>query len=389
MKKVIYQDTTQRIPIKMWLDDIDDNAMQQAYSLSQLPFAFKHIALMPDCHLGHGMPIGGVMATEGVIVPNAVGTDIGCGMSAHKTDITAYTLQDKDLKNILRGIRHQIPIGFSHHKHPQEWDGFDNAPYLEVVIEQIDNARYQIGTLGGGNHFIEIQKDENNQVWIMLHSGSRNLGFRIANYYHKLAKNLCGKWYSDIPTDQLSFLPMDSDAGRGYKEAMEFALNFAHANRRRMMKRIEEILYNVRGISFVGEQYNIHHNYASVENHFGKNVLVHRKGATSARKGEIGIIPGSQGTKSYIVEGLGNPDSFHSCSHGAGRIMSRKEAIDSLDIEEEKMRLDAKGIIHSIRTKNDLDEAPSAYKDISIVIKNQEDLVKIVTELRPIAVIKG
>ena len=386
MKKVL---SSERKPIKMWLDSVEDGALEQAKNLANLPFVFKHIALMPDCHQGYGMPIGGVMATENVVIPNAVGVDIGCGMLAAKTDTTVHHLDEKQIKNFVAGVKRQIPVGKNSHKEPKTWSEFEYAPDIDVVRNEIEKAEHQIGTLGGGNHFIELQRDTDGNVWVMIHSGSRNFGYTVAKYYNNVAKALNKKWFSSVPAQaDLAFLPMGTTMGMEYMDAMEFAVEFALANRRRMLKRVEEILYNVGKIT-VGKPINIAHNYAQYENHFGKNVIVHRKGATSARKGEIGIIPGSQGTSSYIVEGLGNPDSFTSCSHGAGRLMSRTKAKTDLDLATEQRRLDELGVIHDLKTKDALDEAAGAYKDIDIVMENQSDLVRIVTKLSPLAVVKG
>ena len=390
--------STERIPIKLWLGDIEAPALEQAKQLANLPFAYHHIALMPDCHLGYGMPIGGVMATNNVIVPNAVGADIGCGMCAVKTDLNIQATDSTFIKLVMGTIRNEIPVGFEHHKLEQQWNGFDNAPDLPIIDQEIEGSMKQIGTLGGGNHFLEIQKDEHDNVWFMIHSGSRNIGLKIAKYYNNKATELCQRWFSNIPEikgeDGLAFLPMDDESGVEYLEAMKFACDFAYANRQKMMFKIMEIIKNLsskhKGIKIGFEDpINIHHNYASLENHFGKNVWVHRKGATSARLGEIGIIPGSQGTASYIVKGLNNPDSFRSCSHGAGRKIGRKEAQRTLVLADEIKRLDDAGVIHSIRNVEDLDEAAGAYKDIDIVMNNQKDLVEIVTTLKPVAVVKG
>ena len=382
--------STEKIPIKLWVTDPEAGALKQAYDLAKLPFAFKHIALMPDAHSGYGMPIGGVMATSGVVVPNAVGLDIGCGMCAVKTSLTKISVES--LKKVMGLIREKIPLGFNHHPTPQSWEGFKDAPNVRVVQEQLSSATRQLGTLGGGNHFIEIQQGSDGFIWLMLHSGSRNFGKQIAETYHDKARVLCERWYSDLPTSELSFLPMESSEAKEYFEAMKFALEFAKENRFRMIDAmklsVREVLNN-KSLDLFGETINIHHNYAIWENHFGKNVIVHRKGATSARDGELGIIPGSQGTKSYIVRGKGNPESFTSCSHGAGRMMGRKDAKRRLNLEAEKKMLDDQGIIHSIRSLDDLDEAPSAYKNIDVVMANQADLVDIVTELRPLGVIKA
>lgn len=377
MKEVI---TSERIPIKLWLDDIEDGALHQAKNLANLPFAFKHIAIMPDSHTGYGMPIGGVLATKGVVVPNAVGVDIGCGMRAVKTNLRCV----KDIKFVMGKIRDAIPLGFDHHKTNQEWGGWESAPDEKIVQEQIKSAKKQLGTLGGGNHFIEIQKGSDGHIWLMVHSGSRNFGLKIATYYNKIAQSLCEKWYSQIPNKDLAFLPIETKEAKDYITAMEYALMFAKENRRAMMS---HMVASVE--ARVLEEIDIHHNYAAWENHFGKNVIIHRKGATYAREGIIGIIPGSQGTKSYIVKGKGNPESFMSCSHGAGRKMGRKEAKKSLILADEIQRLNEQGIVHGIRNIQDLDEAAGAYKDISEVMSNQTDLVEILVELQPLGVIKG
>jgi tRNA-splicing ligase RtcB len=377
--------TTERIPVKLWLDDIEDGALAQAKDLANLKFAFKHIAIMPDSHQGYGMPIGGVMATEQVVVPNAVGVDIGCGMTAIKSDIKVEDISQDDLKEIMGEIRKVIPMGFGHHKEKQEWEGFNSAPDIEVIQKQLENAKYQLGTLGGGNHFIEIQKGDDGFVWVMLHSGSRNFGLQTATEYNKLAQKMCEKWSSDVPNKDLCFLPMDSKEGEDYFKAMNYALDFAFANRHLMLLRIMDIIGN-QHFEPAG-LINIHHNYAAMENHFGKNVLVHRKGATKATEGLIGIIPGSMGSPSYIVEGLDNAESFKSCSHGAGRRMGRGEAIRTLNLEEEQNKMG--DIIGKPRDQKHIDEAPGAYKDIDIVMNNQADLVKIKVKLLPMANIKA
>jgi tRNA-splicing ligase RtcB len=373
--------TTEKKPIKLWLDDIEDGALEQAKNLANLPFVYKHIAIMPDSHQGYGMPIGGVMATQGVVVPNAVGVDIGCGMRAVKTGLPCLG----NIKDIMGKIREHIPVGFSHHKEVQAWDMWDEAPDEVIVQQELSSAKKQLGTLGGGNHFIEIQMGSDGYIWFMVHSGSRNFGYKIANHYHKVAQSLCEKWYSDIPDKDLAFLPIGLDAANDYMSAMNYALDFARENRSKMMHAITE----AAGVEDIQQMIDIHHNYAAWENHFGKNVIVHRKGATLAREDTIGIIPGSQGTKSYIVKGKGNPESFNSCSHGAGRKMGRKQATRELDLQDEIQRLDDQGIVHGIRNTKDLDEAAGAYKDISTVMSNQTDLVDIIVELTPLGVIKG
>ena len=380
---------TEKRPIKLWLDDIEDGALAQARNLANLPFIHKHIAIMPDAHQGYGMPIGGVMATTGVIVPNAVGVDIGCGMIAAKTSI--INIDTSDVKAIMGKIRDVVPVGFDHQADDQYWVGFNEVPENSVIYDQLASARKQLGTLGGGNHFIEIQEDQDGVIWIMVHTGSRNFGYKIAKHYHETAKRMCERWYSDIPDPELSFLPIETREGKEYFEAMNYALQFSFANRQMILSRALECFESVVGSGgfAIADTVNVHHNYAAWEHHYGKNVIVHRKGATLARKGTMGIIPGSQGTKSYIVMGKGNPESFGSCSHGAGRRMGRKQAIRELVFEEEIRKLDEQGIVHSIRTEKDLDEASGAYKDIGAVMANQADLVDIIFELSPLGVIKG
>ena len=391
LKKVV---TTEKQPIKLWLDDIDAGALEQARNLANLPFVHKHIAVMPDAHLGYGMPIGGVMATSDMIIPNAVGVDIGCGMCAVQTSL--QHISREKLKHIMGLVRSTVPLGFKHHKNKQNKSLMPKTPGniplsdMPIVFREFQNALTQLGTLGGGNHFIEIQKGSDDHIWIMIHSGSRNIGFKVANYYNKLAIQLNVKWGSSIPKKwQLSFLPMDSEAGRNYFHEMQYCVDFALANRNVMMERIQDAFLAVAAPVFFQSFINIAHNYAAMETHYHKNVIVHRKGATRALDGEMGIIPGSQGTPSYIVKGKGNEESFSSCSHGAGRRMGRKQAQRQLDLHYEQKRLDDQDIIHSIRSRRDLDEASSAYKDIDKVIENQLDLVEVVVELRPLAVIKG
>jgi tRNA-splicing ligase RtcB len=390
MKKII---STGRVPIKLWLDDIEDNALEQAKNLANLPFVFKHVAIAPDCHYGMGTCIGSIMATNGTIVINAIGVDIACGVIAIRTSLTE--IDTVSLKTIMSGIRKVIPVGFKKHKDPQPLIHMPldkDVSDKEIVYREFENACKSLGTLGGGNHFIEIQRGDDGYIYIMIHSGSRNLGKQVADHYNKIAIALNEKWFSSVTKDkQLAFLPLDSDEGQAYLNEMEYCVSFARANRQLMMERIKDVFVETLSdidITFDNE-INIAHNYARMENHFGKNVMVHRKGATSAKESERGIIPGSQGSKSYIVRGLGNRDSFTSCSHGAGRVMGRKQAQRELNLADEIKRLDDLGVVHSIRSKQDLDEAPSAYKDINIVMENQSDLVEIVIELTPLAVIKG
>jgi tRNA-splicing ligase RtcB len=327
---------------------------------------------------------GNFALSSGVFVHNC---DIGCGMGCVRSSLTS--IETDILKKIIGKIREYVPVGFEHHKEKQAWAGFDEAPDIEVVKRELTSARCQIGTLGGGNHFLELSRGSDGHIWAMLHSGSRNFGLKIANEYHNKAKVLCERWYSDITDKDLSFLPIEDKIAKEYLDAMNYALKFAQESRRLMMERVKQAISECVGEVTFDEPINIHHNYAAWEHHYGEDVIVHRKGATSAREGQMGLIPGSQGTKSYVVKGKGNPESFMSCSHGAGRKMGRGQAQRTLNLEAEKKLLDDQGIIHAIRNAKDLDEASGAYKDISVVMDNQKDLVDIVIELSPMAVIKG
>lgn len=379
--------TAGSVPIKAWTEDVEQGALDQAYNLSNLPFAFRHIALMPDVHQGYGMPIGGVMATmENIVVPNAVGVDIGCGMAAIPLLLRRHEIKPY-LKAIVNEIYRWIPVGFGWNERMQ--DGMPEMDYdidLPVTMENYMDARRQLGTLGGGNHFIEIQEDQNNYVWVMVHSGSRNLGYKIATHYNDKAREINKKWYSSVPDSwQLAFLTQDGLAWL-YQCEMNYAVRFAKVNRSKILDAVLDVMHDVVGDIECGKRIDVAHNYAELEHHFGKNVMVHRKGATRARKNELCVIPGSQGTASYICRGLGNEQSFKSCSHGAGRVMGRKEAKRTLDLEEQKRIMG--DIVHRITQKN-LDEAPGAYKDIDVVMENQKDLVAIETTLKPLAVVKG
>jgi tRNA-splicing ligase RtcB len=380
--------------VKMWTTEFDDKAREQIENLASLPFVHHHIALMPDCHGGMGMPIGGVLPTKDVVIPNAVGVDIGCGMCAVKTNIRARRLTEKILRKvIMKGIRERIPLGMDHHKEMQDEKylptGFD-LEKLPVVENHYKSIHHQVGTLGGGNHFIELQRDGEGWLWIMIHSGSRNLGKQVGDFYNKKAKWFNELYYSKVESElMLPFLPLKTHEFNEYWDEMNYCIAFAKCNRQLMMERIKEVIVDALPLAEFEPTIDIAHNYAAFENHFGANCIVHRKGAVRAMAGEIGIIPGSQGTSSYIVEGLGNPDSFMSSSHGAGRLMSRTQAIKTLSLEDEIKKMESKGIVHSIRSQRDLDEAASAYKDIDKVIALEADLVKVKTRLLPIAVIKG
>lgn len=384
MEKVI---TSEKLPIKMWLTDIEDGALSQAKDLANLPFAFSHIAIMPDSHQGYGMPIGGVLASETAIVPNAVGVDIGCGMCSLRTNLNE--IDTERLKSIMGKVRDTVPVGFNHHKEKQDkkWmPALDKS--LPVAEQEFESAMHQVGTLGGGNHFIEIQKGSDGFIWIMIHSGSRNIGYTVAKHYNNKAKEINESLGNKVPKN-LACFPVDTEEYSNYLDEMNYCIEFALQNRKLMMERVKNAFTDVIPDTGFSNFINKPHNFAAWENHFGKNVIVHRKGATRARKGEPGMIPGSQGSNSYIVTGKGNTESFESCSHGAGRVMSRTAAKKNLDIQKETEQLEKMGILHAIRSKNDLDEAPGSYKNIKDVMDFQSDLIDIKIELTPLAVIKG
>ena len=414
----IIENIETKLPIKSWCNEVDEGAMEQAVNLANHPTVSMHVALMPDCHVGYGMPIGGVIAGKEAVIPNAVGVDIGCGMGAVQTNFAAERLADKaHIRSILNEIKNMVPVGEGHaHSQPQQWDGF--SEYLEQLgtNERVLNfndpqlpawmskqcwrlAKANLGTLGGGNHFIEMQKDQDGKLWLMLHSGSRNLGHTIASFYHKLARELNAKQKIDLPDTHLAFLYSESDEGMAYIRDMNFALKYAMENRKKMMHDFKNaVIDNLKDVDFI-QEINIHHNYAALEAHNENQVWIHRKGATSAKANELGIIPGSMGTSSYIVRGLGNPESFESCSHGAGRRLGRMEACRSLTIEEcdaamKDVVFDRWKKANKWGRKNkenlmDLGEAPLAYKNIDEVIQAQLDLIEPLVKLEPLGVIKG
>jgi tRNA-splicing ligase RtcB len=305
-------------------------------------------------------------------------------MRAVKTSLTE--IDEETLKKITGEIRKVIPVGFRHHTQEQSWSGFAEAPKIETIQNELRNAMFQIGTLGGGNHFVEIQRGDDGHIWIMVHSGSRNFGFKTAGYYNRKAVEYCKENHLELPSKDLAYLPFESEIGQEYFGAMNYCQNFARGNRELMMESTVRVFEDVTSCGFE-PAIDIHHNFASVEEHFGEKVIVHRKGATQAFKGMRGIIPGSMGTPSYITEGLGNEESFSSCAHGAGRILGRQEAIRTLDLEEEQRKME--GILGGPRGRRELQEAPGAYKNIDEVMQNQRDLVKILVKLSPLSVIIG
>jgi tRNA-splicing ligase RtcB len=397
------------LPIRSWCAAVDALTMEQAANLANHGVLRGHVALMPDAHVGYGMPIGGVIACENALIPNAVGVDIGCGMAALKTTLRLRDFTDKaHLRALTAAIKARIPVGEGHaRKSRVAWAGFDEwhdtlggtEPAWWKAGHTLDQCN--LGTLGGGNHFIEIQcavtKDDDGDapVYVMLHSGSRNMGQRIASFYHNAAVTLDADLALPIPTAHLAYLPADHDLGRAYIRDMNHALRYALENRRLMLTHIRAALAEFFPAVDFTDEINIHHNYAALETHGPAAYWVHRKGATSARTGEIGLIPGSMGTSSYIVEGLGNDDSFQSCSHGAGRRLGRSQANQTLTLEACNAAMGAVVFDRFSYTRShgkkhlDLSEAPQAYKDIDAVIAAESDLVTPLLKLRPLAVVKG
>ena len=408
---VIYNDNT-RFPIKVWLEDkskLEDSCLEQAYHLSQLPFIHKWVCLMPDTHTGKGMPIGGVIATKDVIIPNAVGVDIGCGMDFIPTNIYMEDIRDIQtgngsiIQSIIGNIMRTIPLNTERYKVPQESVVLDRAKqemdkYEEnkKLVPLIEEGYFQTGSLGGGNHFIELQEDEEGFLCIMIHSGSRHLGKAICDYFHETARELNRKWYSEVKDEyRLSFLPVASKEGQQYINWMNLAMDYAFENRERMLLKtctiVKEVIekYTERKVEF-GEEINCHHNYAALENHYDANVWVHRKGATRVREGEMAVIPGAMGSYSYVVRGKGNRESFCTSSHGAGRSYSRTGAMQAFSVEKVMVDLKEQGVILGKRKKNDVpEECRFAYKDIDLVMAQQEDIVTAVRKLKTVGVVKG
>ena len=397
MKK-IFDEKKQKLPILCWAKNIEESAMEQAINLATPPCVVDHVVLAPDAHSGFGMPIGGVIAVEDAIIPNAVGVDIGCSMSLMRTNLSVEDINEELLRKIIGGakgypggIRANIPVGMSHNKVKQDHELFSHHDaWNNTVIckEELESAQYQLCSLGGGNHFIEIQAGDDNCVYIMIHSGSRNLGYKVGNYYNKVAEELCTKWkQNDVVKNKLAFLPRGTAEFDAYVREMNICLDFAHANHQLMQDKIVEICEHIIPNFCIIGTYFTRHNYCAIEHHMGRDLFIHRKGAIRARQGEHAIIPGSQGTASYLVCGMGNEASFTSASHGSGRKMSRTAAKANLSLKDEQARM--AGIVHNINSVDQLDEAPSAYKDIEEVIKLESDLVTPVVKFKPLAVVKG
>ena len=390
-----------KIPIYVWLPDLsylDDGCLLQVLNLSELPFAVNRIVLMPDTHQGYGMPIGGVLATKDVIIPNAVGVDIGCGVAFVRTNLSYEAISSVLLNKWVEQILNRVPQGFSHHKIKQKVKCIDDfrldfpeQRMIKNLWNELENAAFQMGTLGGGNHFIEFQADESNQLCLMVHSGSRNFGYQIARHFNQTARKKRKVWNSQLPESyELDYLPDQSEDGKSYIAWMNLARAFANENRGHMMQSILHILIQTFPMLEIIEEIDIHHNDANLEIHDHEAVWVHRKGAIKINKNEKGIVPGAMGRSSYVVRGKGNSDAYHSCAHGAGRAMSRKLAHRTYSLDAVMKELSERDMIIGKRRMKDVaEEAPMAYKDIDFVIKQQSDLIDVATKLTGKAVIKG
>ncbi|GAB3380422.1 RtcB family protein [Lysobacter fragariae] len=390
-------------PIKGWVHGVpvEDKARQQLRNITTLPFVGPWVAVMPDVHLGIGATVGSVVPTKGAIIPAAVGVDIGCGMAAVRTTLRASDLPD-DLAQLRNSIERSIPVGNGpggdHRRIP---DSVETKLAQSELIARLavirdkhpkirpDKVDKQIGTLGGGNHFIEICLDEADNVWVMLHSGSRGTGNMIGTYFIELARRQLEKRVLGfhVPDRDLAFFLDGEPLFAEYIEAVSWAQDYARANREAMMARVlHEMRHRLPKFQLDKEAVNCHHNYVQREDHFGESLLVTRKGAVSAREGELGIIPGSMGARSYIVRGKGNADSFHSCSHGAGRVMSRTAARAQITLKQHR---EATAHVECRKDAGVIDESPAAYKDIDAVMAAQSDLVEVVHTLRQVVCIKG
>ncbi len=400
-------ETKKGVPIKAWTIGVpfDDNSKKQLRNTATLPFIYKWLAVMPDVHVGLGSTIGSIIPTIDAIIPASVGVDIGCGMMAMKTSITSDKLPDNlhaVRKEIEKAVPHGITLGRinrdkgSWYNIPEKsfryWDilkdGFQKIVHKHPKIEKSNNLN-QLGTLGTGNHFIELCIDEEEFLWIMLHSGSRGVGNLIGRYFIELAKKDMERHHIQLPDKDLSYLKEGSQYFDDYIDALHWAQSFAWYNRQLMMENIVDTLKKSTDLpefQLIDQAVNCHHNYVAKEYHFGKQVWITRKGAIKADKGYLGIIPGSMGAKSFIVRGKGNPESFNSCSHGAGRVMSRNEAKKRYSIEDQIRSTNG---VECRKDKNVIDEIPMAYKSIDNVMKAQSDLVEVVHTLKQIVCVKG
>lgn len=379
------------VPIKIWAADVEDGAREQAVNLSRLPFAIHHVALMPDAHQGYGMPVGGVLFADMAVVPYAIGVDIGCGVTLIETDLTG-PLDAEDIGKFLAQIARDVPVGNgpqAQHRAPEGEPFAITGDVSDVAAKAIGQAEIQLGTLGGGNHFLELQTDDENRIWFMLHSGSRSVGKKICDHHHKIALRLNEQWHSALPHKELAYLPWTTEWADQYWEDMTAALEWAEENRRRMAGKVIYAFGRVFKAK-AWQSLDIHHNYASWENHYGRNGIVHRKGAVRARAGETVLIPGSMSTGSFVATGLGSPDSFDTCQHGAGRARSRGATRKLVTLEQMDTQLATAGVqLVTPKRADVIDESEFAYKDIYAVMAASVDLVTPIRRLRPLGVVKG
>src|SRR5207248_5074937 len=376
------------VDVVAWADpaQIESVALDQLRNVSKLPWVFHHVAAMADVHYGKGATVGSVIAMKNAIAPAAVGFDIGCGVAAMRSSLTANDLPDS-LHGLRSEIERAIPVGFEQHKHPVQSDPQLWADFQELtpaVRDLESKARHQLGTLGGGNHFLELCLDTEDRVWLMLHSGSRNIGKSLAEIHIGRAKKLAHN--RDLPDRDLAVFLAGTKEMDDYRRDLFWAQRYARTNREAMLGLYQDVVRRFRPPTVFGEAVHCHHNYVSEEVHFGEQVLVTRKGAIRAGNGDLGIIPGSMGTRSFIVRGLGNPMSFESASHGAGRRMSRGQARKRFTVND--LREQTKGV-ECRKDGGVLDEIPAAYKDIGKVMEQQKDLVEVVAELRQVLCVKG
>ena len=407
-KNYIQLSAVKGVPIKAWVKGVplEDQARQQLLNVAQLPFVFKWVAAMPDVHWGIGATVGSVIPTKGAIIPAAVGVDIGCGMMAVQTDLNARDLPD-NLHAVRTAIEEAVPHGRTNHggkgdkgawqiipeRNLEVW-GTELRGRYDAILEKhpkLDRGNHanHLGTLGTGNHFIEVCLDEVDTVWFLLHSGSRGVGNRMGTYFIELAKKDMQKLIQNLPDKDLAYFPEHTEHFGDYVEAVEWAQDFARINRDLMIRQIVEAVRDsgrVRPFTAYVQAINCHHNYVARERHYGQNIFVTRKGAVRAQIGDMGIIPGSMGTRSYIVRGKGHPESFMSCSHGAGRAMSRGEAKRRFTVEDH-LRMTAG--VECRKDSDVIDETPAAYKSIDAVMAAQTDLVEIVHTLRQLVCVKG
>lgn len=377
----------------VWASDVDGETLAQAARTATMPFIFRHVALMPDAHLGKGATVGSVIPTKGAIIPAAVGVDIGCGMIAVRTNIHRSELSDEQLAAIRDEIRTTIPSGTSKahayaNSNGDKWLRA-NPPSSRVDKKGWEKAAQQFGTLGSGNHFVEVSVDADDMIWAVLHSGSRGIGNMLASYHIKVAQAIAEKYMIQLPERDLAYLIEGTEKFDAYWEDLMWAQAYALANREEMMDALLTAIGNaVGGFSEVGERVNCHHNFTARENHFGENILVSRKGAIRAREGDMGIIPGSMGTSTFITRGLGNKASFMSSAHGAGRRLSRSAAKRELDVESLKAYMKGRVWLDD-QADSFVDEHPESYKDVFQVMRDQIDLVEIVEHLNAVMNYKG